>query len=91
MRKTFSIVFLVALLFVSVPIYASAPNTGPNLFTTEQSAQQHCRTDTVVWLNLPTGVYHFKGQRWYGNTKSGAYVCEQEADQAGDRATKNGQ
>jgi hypothetical protein len=32
-----------------------------------------------------------EGQRWYGNTKSGAYVCEREADQAGDRPANNGQ
>jgi hypothetical protein len=32
-----------------------------------------------------------EGQRWYGNTNSGAYVCEREADQAGDRLASNGQ
>jgi len=60
-------------------------------FPTEQQAQQHCPKDVVVWLNLPTGIYHLKGERWYGKTKSGVYVCEKEADQAGDRATRNGQ
>jgi hypothetical protein len=61
------------------------------LYTTEQTAQKHCPKDTVVWLNLPTGIYHFQGQRWYANTKTGAFVCEKEADEAGDRATLNGQ
>jgi hypothetical protein len=61
------------------------------LFPAAQQAQLHCPRDTVVWLNLRSGIYHFKGQRWYGDTVSGAYVCEQEADQAGDRATQNGQ
>jgi hypothetical protein len=60
-------------------------------FPTEQPAQQHCPKDVVVWLNLPTGVYHFKGERWYGKTKRGAFVCEKDADRAGDRATRNGQ
>ena len=63
-------------------------NKGLQTFNTEQLAKQHCPTDTVVWLNLPTGIYHYKGQHWYGNTKSGAYVCQKEADQAGDRATR---
>jgi len=63
----------------------------PALFQGEQEAQKHCPADVVVWVNLPTGVYHFKGQRWYGTTKSGAYVCKAEADKAGDRPTKNGQ
>jgi hypothetical protein len=60
-------------------------------FQFEAQAKQHCPTDTVVWLNIPTRVYHFKGMRWYGNTKSGAYVCRKEADAEGDRATRNGQ
>jgi hypothetical protein len=63
-------------------------NSGMQTFNTEQSAKQHCPTDTVVWLNLPTGIYHYKGQHLYGNTKSGAYVCQKEADQAGNRATR---
>jgi hypothetical protein len=61
------------------------------LFSTEEKAQEHCPKDTVVWLNLPSGIYHFKGERWYGNTKNGAFVCEEEAEKAGDRATRNGQ
>jgi hypothetical protein len=83
-------VFFVAVL-TAPAISADAPhhnNNGLQLFNTEQSAKLHCPTDTVVWLNLPTGIYHYKGQHWYGNTKSGAYVCQKEADQAGDRATR---
>jgi len=60
-------------------------------FTTEREAQAHCPKDVVVWVNLPTGVYHFKGQRWYGSTKRGAYECRKEADQEGSRPTHNGQ
>jgi hypothetical protein len=60
-------------------------------FQFEAQAKQHCPADTVVWLNIPTHVYHFKGMRWYGSTKSGAYVCRKEADAEGDRPTRNGQ
>jgi len=60
-------------------------------FATEREAQAHCPADVVVWVNLPTGVYHFKGQRWYGNTKSGAYECRREADREGSRPTHNEQ
>ena len=79
-----------------IAVFAEQVRTGfaagdLTLYQTEQQAQKHCPQDTVVWLNLPTGVYHFKGERWYGNTKNGAFVCEQEADKAGDRATRNGQ
>ena len=82
--------FAVTLLLLSGPSVAEVAQPL-TLFPTEQEAQKHCPADTVVWVNLPTGVYHFKGQRWYGATKSGAYVCKTEADKAGDRPTKNGQ
>jgi hypothetical protein len=81
---------LFAILVLAGQAGSSAANL-PTLFPTEQQAQQHCPADVVVWLNLPSGVYHFKGQRWYGATKNGAYVCKKGADQAGDRATRNGQ
>jgi hypothetical protein len=48
-------------------------------FQSEQDAQKHCPADTVVWLNLNSKVIHYKGQRWYGRTKTGAYVCKKEA------------
>ncbi|HEY0395575.1 MAG TPA: hypothetical protein VGD01_13845 [Candidatus Elarobacter sp.] len=68
-------------------------NTGagqPPGFDTESAAQVHCPSDTVVWLNTKTKVYHEKGMVYYGHTKQGAYVCKKEADSAGDRETKNG-
>ena len=75
-----------AMLPLLVAAYAMAAR-----FTTEREAQAHCPRDVVAWVNLPTGVYHFKGQRWYGRTKSGAYECRREADQEGSGPTHNGQ
>ena len=69
----------------------SAPAFALEQFDTEARAIQHCPNDTVVWLNLPTMIWHYKGQRWYGNTKHGAYVCEKEAAANGARATHNGE
>jgi hypothetical protein len=89
-RSLLSLALVVALLLPGVGV-AQRPTVPVPTFGTEQKAQQHCPSDTVVWLNLPTGIYHFQGQRWYGNTNSGAYGCRREADQAGDRATQNGQ
>jgi hypothetical protein len=63
----------------------------PPLFDTESAAQTHCAKDVVVWLNIRSGIYHYKGERWYGRTKYGAFACEKEAIAAGDRATENGQ
>src|SRR4029078_8532773 len=47
-------------------------------YTTEAEASLHCPTGTVVWLNQETGVYHFRGFHFYGNTKHGAYMCERD-------------
>lgn len=82
--------FLIAFFF-SLSLFVSGNAIALDQFQSEQQAQKHCPNDTVAWLNLPTGIFHFKGQRWYGRTKNGAYVCEQEAENEGDRATRNGQ
>jgi len=98
MLRKILIVTFALLLFTSAQI-AAASNHKPvpvmtgtlQLFSNETAAQKHCPSDEVVWLNTNTGIYHEKGMRWYGRTKSGAYVCRREADAAGDRDTKNGQ
>ena len=68
---------------VLTPSLAPALAENPQLFATEIEAQRHCPADIVVWINTSTGIYHFKGMRWYGNTKRGAYICQKEGDQAG--------
>lgn len=70
----------------------SAPSDKATLeagqFADESSAKAQCPSDTVVWVNLPSKVYHFAGTRSYGTTKRGAYMCEKEAIAAEDRASK---
>jgi len=63
--------------------------TGVGEYTTEARAISHCPSGTVVWLNEETGVYHYRGSHWYGNTKHGAYMCESDSVSAGMRAAKN--
>jgi hypothetical protein len=42
----------------------------------------------LVWVNTETHVYHKEGTRFYGKTKKGKYVTEQEAIKEGDKAAK---
>jgi hypothetical protein len=66
----------------------AVPPGAANQFTSEADAKARCRTDSVVWVNLRTGVYHFSGTKRYGNTRTGAYMCEGETTAAGFRAAK---
>lgn len=50
-----------------------------------------CSNDRVVWVNTRSGVYHYRGERYFGSTKAGKFICEKEAKIEGDRATRNGQ
>jgi hypothetical protein len=63
--------------------------TGAGDFTSDSQAGAHCPTDTDVWINTRSGVYHFAGTHNYGTTKQGTYMCEAEAKGAGDRAAEN--
>ena len=66
---------------------AVAPAAGQ--FANEAQAKARCPTDTVVWVNEKSKIYHFSGNKDYGNTKEGTYMCEKDALAAGDRAAKN--
>jgi hypothetical protein len=70
------------------PAAATAP-TGANQFSAEAQAKARCPADTVVWANLGSKIYHFSGHKDYGNTKTGAYMCEKDTAAAGIRAAKN--
>jgi hypothetical protein len=70
--------------------YNPAPAaTGAGQFASDQQARVRCPSDTVVWVNTRSRIYHFAGTRDYGNTKQGAYMCEADARAAGDRAAMN--
>jgi hypothetical protein len=69
----------------------ASPTPPPDNFPTEKEAQQHCPGDLVVWLDLPSRIYYYRGQQRYGATASGAYVCRDQAKGAGMRATRGTQ
>jgi hypothetical protein len=66
-----------------------APRPAAPMTASEAQAQASCPSDTVVWVNSKSGIYHFKGTHNYGNTKRGTYMCETAAKTAGDRAAEN--
>ena len=70
------------------PTATTAPK-GANQFATEALAKAHCPAGIVVWVNLKSQVYHFSGNKDYGTTKEGAYMCETDAKAEGAHAAKN--
>ena len=61
---------------------------GKGQFKTEAEAKTSCPTDSVVWVNLSSKVYHTSADKSYGKTKRGAYMCEKDTAAAGFRAPK---
>jgi competence protein ComEA len=58
-----------------------AVSASPRPSTQAESARK-------VWVNTATGVYHRDGDVWYGKTKQGEYMTEDEAIRAGYRLSK---
>lgn len=79
----------------AAPPAAPARTTGigqpatANQYATEAQARTRCAGDTVVWVNLDSKIYHYSSYRNYGQTKSGAYMCERDTAAAGFRAARN--
>ena len=71
------------------PRKTPAVATGAGEFATEAESKAHCPSDTTVWVNTKSHKYHFSGNRSYGTTKKGAYMCEADAKAAGDIAAKD--
>jgi predicted cobalt transporter CbtA len=67
------------------PAAGSAERTAPTVSESEISA---AKASGKVWVNTETGVYH-KGGQWYGATKQGRFMTEDEAVKAGYRASKS--
>jgi DNA uptake protein ComE-like DNA-binding protein len=42
----------------------------------------------MVWVNTDSKLYHKEGSRWYGKTKEGKWMTEQDATKEGYRAAK---
>jgi len=57
-------------------------------YKTEADAKSACGSDPVVWANTASKVLHANGDKYYGHTKRGAYVCQSAAQKAGYHAAK---
>jgi hypothetical protein len=74
----------------------AAPATAPKAAKSKTPAPTANASDSdiasakslgKVWVNTDTGVYH-KGGRWYGKTKQGKFMSEDDAKKAGYHEAK---
>lgn len=52
-------------------------------FSSESAAKESCGSNPVVWVNKSSKVIHPSGDKYFGKTKSGAFMCQNTAEQAG--------
>jgi hypothetical protein len=97
MKRSFFIAAAASAIFISRPLLARAEDLTKRVrIETNVKASGwrepmwYCGS-AVVWLDIASGIYYHKGDRWYGRTKRGAYTCEKEAIDAGNRASLDGQ
>jgi hypothetical protein len=72
---------------------AAAPTTPTTPATKGMTTPTTAQTPPqkgMVWVNLNTKVYHKEGDPYYGKTKNGKWMTEDEAIKAGYRAAKEG-
>ena len=68
---------------MTAPATGKTGTTAANQYKTEAEAKTACASDTVVWVNLRSKVEHMPGEKGYGTTKRGAYMCQKEAEAGG--------
>jgi hypothetical protein len=66
----------------------SATEPAPTPRAQGSAARTGMPAPGMVWVNTATKVYHREGDPYYGKTKHGKYMTEEEAIKAGYRASK---
>jgi DNA uptake protein ComE-like DNA-binding protein len=69
------------------PKYTPPPSSTPAA-STASTMSATPPSPGMVWANLDSKVYHKAGDRYYGKTKHGQWMTEQQAIAAGYRAAK---
>ena len=75
-----------ALIIVLMSLIACGSSSQAVVNRDRPVPNQRAGNPTVkVWVNTNSGVYHCPGTRWYGNTKSGQFMTQRQAQSKGYR------
>lgn len=68
------------------PPIADSPGTASRapLSTGSATSGLACPGDSAVWVNARSKAYHLRGDKFFGHTKHGKFMCKKAADAAGD-------
>lgn len=86
--------FVIALMGgIALTASALAADVTVHEFENLKDAKKQCGAHNVVWINLSSNIYHLEGSADFGNTKNGAYACQDEVEQLPRKfkPAKNGQ
>jgi hypothetical protein len=70
--------------------FAAASAADDIQFPNRADAEAHCPGEVVVWVDLTTRIFYYRGQDRYASTKSGAYLCERDVKGSGYRPNRTG-
>jgi Helix-hairpin-helix motif len=70
------------------PIESATKPPAPSPRAQGSATRMAAPAPGMVWVNTATKIYHREGDPFYGKTKHGKYMTEEEAIQAGYRASK---
>ena len=88
-RLAFAAALVTATALAVYQAQAANPTTTPTTVpAATPGAVPACPGDKVVWVNSSTHVYHYQGDKYFGHTTHGRYLCEKAAITAHFRAEK---
>jgi hypothetical protein len=88
-RRSIALLLLLVTLFVGAFAAFNLQNTNSNAnFNADSGPSDSGNPAVKVWVNKTSHSYHCPNSRYYGKTKSGEYMTQKDAQDAGNRPAR---